>query len=274
MRSLSLPALLGAAVAASLSCGDSTGPSPLAGFISQVTAGGMQATVVRGDPPAAGGFNAVQLFAPTTVIEGGSAEVQLSAAGASFTKVFVRIPGTPDPAHAREVERDPYALTCGDLARQPEHTESQKLVIRAELSQAVTAGGTMISAYTGVDAVFAQALGEHGSASGFSSPGTARVGPISVNAGALVYGVSMAADGLVGMERPSGFTWITGMADDGAGDYQVDGEYVVHGGGSVDPEWVWSFFSAPDTGRASVLALNPRGAFTAAPSLRTIPGAP
>jgi hypothetical protein len=47
-----------------------------------------------------------------------------------------RIPGTPDPAHAQEVDRNPYALTCGDLARQPEHTDSQKLVIRAEFALA------------------------------------------------------------------------------------------------------------------------------------------
>jgi hypothetical protein len=47
-----------------------------------------------------------------------------------------RVAGTPDPAHAREVDRNPYALTCGDIARQPEHTESQKLVIRAEFALA------------------------------------------------------------------------------------------------------------------------------------------
>ena len=46
------------------------------------------------------------------------------------------VPGTPDPAHAREVERNPYAVTCGDLARQPLHPESQKLVIRAEFALA------------------------------------------------------------------------------------------------------------------------------------------
>jgi hypothetical protein len=47
-----------------------------------------------------------------------------------------RVPGTPDPAHGREVERNPYAVTCGDLARQPQHMESQKLVIRAEFALA------------------------------------------------------------------------------------------------------------------------------------------
>jgi hypothetical protein len=47
-----------------------------------------------------------------------------------------RVPGTPDAGHARDVERDPYALTCGDLAKQPESPESQKLVIRAEFTLA------------------------------------------------------------------------------------------------------------------------------------------
>ena len=46
------------------------------------------------------------------------------------------VAGTPDAAHASEVDRNPYALTCGDLARQPEHTDSQKLVIRAEFALA------------------------------------------------------------------------------------------------------------------------------------------
>jgi hypothetical protein len=60
----------------------------------------------------------------------------LAGCGEAERRVEQRIPGTPDPAHAREVERNPYALTCGDLARQPEHTESQKLVIRAEFALA------------------------------------------------------------------------------------------------------------------------------------------
>ena len=47
-----------------------------------------------------------------------------------------RVSGTPDPAHAREVARSPYALTCGDLLRQPQHPESQRLVIRAEFALA------------------------------------------------------------------------------------------------------------------------------------------
>jgi hypothetical protein len=47
-----------------------------------------------------------------------------------------RVPGASEPSHAPEVDRDPYALTCGDLAKQPESPESQKLVIRAEFALA------------------------------------------------------------------------------------------------------------------------------------------
>ena len=45
-------------------------------------------------------------------------------------------PGLPEAGHAQEVERDPYALNCGDLARQPGSPEAQKLVIRAEFALA------------------------------------------------------------------------------------------------------------------------------------------
>jgi hypothetical protein len=39
--------------------------------------------------------------------------------------------GGPDPEHAREVARDPYALTCGDLRRQST-AEGTRLVIRVQ----------------------------------------------------------------------------------------------------------------------------------------------
>jgi len=48
----------------------------------------------------------------------------------------VRISGTPEPNHAQEVERNPYALTCNDLARQPLHPDSARLVIHAEFALA------------------------------------------------------------------------------------------------------------------------------------------
>jgi hypothetical protein len=46
------------------------------------------------------------------------------------------VSGTPEPGHAKEVERNPYAVTCGDLARQPKHPESERLVIHAEFALA------------------------------------------------------------------------------------------------------------------------------------------
>jgi hypothetical protein len=45
-------------------------------------------------------------------------------------------PGAPDSEHAREVARDPFKLTCADLARQPRHPDSQHLVIQAEFALA------------------------------------------------------------------------------------------------------------------------------------------
>ena len=47
-----------------------------------------------------------------------------------------RVSGTPDPAHARAVARDPYKVTCRDLSRQTLHPESAKLVIQAEFDLA------------------------------------------------------------------------------------------------------------------------------------------
>ena len=42
----------------------------------------------------------------------------------------------PDPSHAAEVARDPYALTCGDIAEQSRSSTSQELVIEAEFALA------------------------------------------------------------------------------------------------------------------------------------------
>lgn len=43
---------------------------------------------------------------------------------------------TPAPDHAAEVARNPYALTCGDIAEQSRSTTSQELVIEAEFALA------------------------------------------------------------------------------------------------------------------------------------------
>ena len=43
---------------------------------------------------------------------------------------------TPEPGHAAAVERDPYRLTCGDIASQSRSSTSQRLVIGVEYALA------------------------------------------------------------------------------------------------------------------------------------------
>jgi hypothetical protein len=47
-----------------------------------------------------------------------------------------RTRGEPDPEHVREVARDPYLVTCADLAAQPRSPEASRLVIHAEFALA------------------------------------------------------------------------------------------------------------------------------------------
>ena len=58
------------------------------------------------------------------------------AAGCGEDEAERSVSGTPDPNHAKEVERNPYAVTCGDLARQTRHPDSARLVIHAEFALA------------------------------------------------------------------------------------------------------------------------------------------
>ena len=41
---------------------------------------------------------------------------------------------TPEPGHLAAVERDPYKLTCGDIARQSRSSVSQRMVINVEFA--------------------------------------------------------------------------------------------------------------------------------------------
>jgi hypothetical protein len=47
-----------------------------------------------------------------------------------------RARGEPDPEHVREVARNPYRVTCADLAAQPRSPEASRLVIQAEFALA------------------------------------------------------------------------------------------------------------------------------------------
>jgi hypothetical protein len=44
--------------------------------------------------------------------------------------------GEPDPEHVKEVARNPYLVTCADLAAQPRSPEASRLVIQAEFALA------------------------------------------------------------------------------------------------------------------------------------------
>ncbi|HEY3220831.1 MAG TPA: PKD domain-containing protein, partial [Gemmatimonadales bacterium] len=153
-----------------------------------------------------------------------------------------------------------YVATNVQNFPSPKTVSGDELVINAYLRTPVSAGGALVSAYTGVNPVFAQALGAHRSAtgSGSTTPTYAHPGAITVGAGALVYAVSMVSDGLVSRLRPPGFIWITTCSTNSP-PMQFDAQYAVQAAaGSVDPQWGWQFTS-PTTWLASSLALNPAG---------------
>jgi hypothetical protein len=135
------------------------------------------------------------------------------------------------------------------------------LVVHATLSDSVSDGGVMLSAYTGVHAVYARALGAHRSASGFgSSTATTDGAAIGACSGALAYGVTMSS-GLVGVTGPPGFTNISTMSDTAI---KGDGEYVVQGGATyVRPQWTWFYTGqTPGTWLTTALVLNPATSIT------------
>ena len=139
------------------------------------------------------------------------------------------------------------------------------LGVQATLSQAVTDGGVMISAFRGVDAVSTQPIGDHHSAMGtVSTTAVADPGQVAVGAGALAYAVTM-SNGVVGSDPPAGYSNLTDMSD---ASMKADGEYALSPNlGSSDPRWTW-YFTAPSTWFAAVVALNPAPhmVFTAQPT--------
>jgi hypothetical protein len=114
--------------------------------------------------------------------------------------------------------------------------------------------------------VTAQALGPHQSASGSGSsyPTIADPGALTIEAGALAYGVTM-SNGR-GVDAPAGFTTIGVLTDDLL---WVESDYAVQAGsGSVDPRWTW-YFDSPRTWLATALVLHPAAtqlSFTVQPS--------
>jgi len=160
-----------------------------------------------------------------------------------------------------------YVATNVQNFPDPNPNDATVLNVDAVFSSPVTDAGCLLSAWTGVNAVAAQAVGAHRSAWG-TGTGTLAAGPgsIAINPGALAYAVTM-GDGLVGRDPPAGFTRFA----DGADTLIVtEGDYALQGAtGSVDPQWTWYFAASPPrTWLATVLALNPplHLAFTVQPS--------
>src|SRR5437867_10397700 len=88
----------------------------------------------------------------------------------------------------------------------PAPSDAYILAVRANLSQPVSDGGVMISAWSGVYPILAGALGAHRSATGTGSayPTVADPGPVAVAAGALAFAIT-SANSVVGREPPPGF---------------------------------------------------------------------
>src|SRR3989442_743936 len=161
-----------------------------------------------------------------------------------------------------------YVATNVQNFPDPNPDQDKVLVVQANLSSPIPDGGAIMSAYSGVNAVSAWAVGAHQSTSGSgSSPTIAARGAITAGAGALAYGVTL-ADTEVGIDAPVGFSYITNISDPA---FKADARYAVQGSvGPVAPQWTWYFDSpaAPRTWLATVLALNPslHFVFTVQPS--------
>ncbi len=139
---------------------------------------------------------------------------------------------------------------------------SRILAVKADLKVPVADGGVLLSAWIGVDGISTQALGQHHSLSGsgtpypLNGPTTADPGEISVNPGALAYGVSMSSPA-AGVTGPAGWTNIATPSDlFMSGDGEFDAQFTVSStGGSAHPTWSW-FFTAPGSWLATALSLN------------------
>jgi hypothetical protein len=137
----------------------------------------------------------------------------------------------------------------------------QVLVVEATLAApGTTAGGVLLSAWTGVDPDFTRAFTNvKSSASGSgTAPTIAHPGASALNADALGYGVTMTnvAVGVIPPPPPD-FTHLHSMSDGLT--IATDAVYTVRtSAGSVDPQWIWFFDPQhPGTWLATGLALNP-----------------
>lgn len=188
-------------------------------------------------------------------------------------------PGTPvgntytlvESASAGGISMATYVATNVQNYPDPNTSTTTELCVHAIFADSVPDGGMLLSAWSGVSAVTAQALGAHHSASGSGSttPTVADPGSIAMGAGAVAYAVSM-SNALVGADAPAEFNTLTVQSDNAFID---EANYLVSPSArSVEPQWGW-YFTQPSTWLASALVLNPAAlhmAFTVQPQ-RTLP---
>ncbi len=260
--------LAGALLAAG--CGDVVSPArhgPVAAAVGAAAATGIVLDQLNGSL-SENGRMLIKGFNPTNPHHGDTIIATFFWLGStniidSVTDVLTTTPYTPvgntynlvDYVTAGGVSMATYVATNVQNFPDPNTSDAQVLAVRANLSDSVVDGGVLISAWSGVAGTYAQALGNHsfGSGSGSSYPTVADPGPIAVNAGALVYGVTMSS-ALVGRDPPTGFGTFAIQSDTKMVD-EAD-TAVQASAGTVDPRWNW-YFNSPSTWLASVLALNP-----------------
>jgi hypothetical protein len=142
------------------------------------------------------------------------------------------------------------------------------LVVRAHLADSATDGGLKITAWSGVEDVFTQALGAVSSDTGSDTTITdTHAGPIAVDAGALAYTVTMAAP--AGLSPPGDPFQPLGQGSDNF--IKEQAAYAVPANATtVDPRWTWFFGPERRTWLATTLALNPEAGTPPPPGNLTV----
>ncbi len=269
MRRLLLVVGAAALVAACHDAAAPVGPRPSAATVAVTPAAitlDQQSSVLNdGEPWPGGGTHVGKDFGPTNPHLGDAIVATFFWRGTTNTITTVTdhlcdVNGTPvgntytlvDYVTAGGYSMATYVAVNVQNFPDPATTSEQKLCVHALFSNAITEGGMIISAYTGVGTI--AALGAHHSATGSGSTTTvADPGAIALGLGALAYGVTM-ADTVVGTDPPPTFTYITDVGDAAI---KADAQYAVFpSGGSADPRWNW-YFTSPHSWLATTLALNP-----------------
>ncbi|HEX9497603.1 MAG TPA: hypothetical protein VF926_04280, partial [Mycobacterium sp.] len=147
----------------------------------------------------------------------------------------------------------------------PDASTSNRLIVQANVSSAVQDGGGVVTAWTGVEAVQAQAVGQHLSAAGSGPTNTiADPGSIGVGGNGVAYAVTL-SNALVPVDRPDP-TVYTQIGQGSDTSIKNDIEYALPASAAttVHPQWTWHF-NSQSTWLATVLALNPTGGSTPPP---------